>query len=238
MKKAQITMFIMIGMALLVLAGMVFYASEIARQRVFVRPVEASSAKELVELCLGAVADDALLTIGRQGGAANLGVDNFETIKTSYLFDLGENKVPDTTAVQQELSGYIEEHIGSCLGSFESLKERGIEVIEKAQLRITATIAEKDVRFSIDYQIEEKKGGMVTTPEFMPALKAVRLKEILQLANDIVESEKNTGLFDLDAECGLDVTHFPVEKTLITIITDNSFLIQNAPYRFVFAHRR
>ncbi len=238
MKKAQVTMFIMIGMALIVLSGIVFYASEFAQQRVFVRPVEASSAKELVELCLGVIADDALLTIGKQGGVANLGIDNFETIKTSYLFDAGENKVPDTTAVQQELSSYIEEHLGKCLGGFELLKEKGITIIEKSQPRIITTIAERDVRFEISYDLEERKGDMVTSPEFMPTLKAVRLKEILQLANDLVESERNTGLFDLDVDCSLDVIHFPVDNTLVTIISDNSFLIQNTPYRFVFAHKR
>ncbi|MEM2916549.1 MAG: hypothetical protein QXT19_04290 [Candidatus Woesearchaeota archaeon] len=62
---------------------------------------------------------------------------------------------------------------------------------------------------------------------------------MLQLANDIVSSEvKNNGLFDLDIDCSLDVTHLPYQKTLITIISDPDFLIQNLPYRFVFAHRR
>lgn len=232
-------MFIMLGMTLMVVAGIVFYASGIAQQKVFVRPIEASSAKDLVEQCLGMIADDALLVIGKHGGFAELGADYFEPLNTSYLYDFGENKVPDTAVVEQQLAEYVDSHIMNCVGSFELLKDKGIEVIEKSQPRTRVIIAEKDVQFILDYQIEEKKAGMVTSPEFLPVLKRVRLKEILQLANDIVTSEaKNDGLFDLDIDCSLDVTHLPYQKTLITIISDPDFLIQNLPYRFVFAHRR
>ncbi|MEM4247419.1 MAG: hypothetical protein QXR48_04545 [Candidatus Woesearchaeota archaeon] len=229
----------MLGMTLMVVAGIVFYASGIAQQRVFVRLVEASSAKELVEQCLGIIADDALLTIGKHGGYAELGTDYFEPINTSYLYDFGENKVPDIAIAEQQLAEYVDAHISNCIGSFELLKEKGVEVVEKSQPKTTVIIAEKDVRFSLDYPIEEKKAGTVTIPEFLPVIKFVRLKEILQLANDIVSSEvKNNGLFDLDIDCELDITHWPYQKTLITIITDHNFLIQDAPYKFVFAHRR
>lgn len=239
MRNAQVTMFIMIGMILLVFAALFFYATELVQKRVEVRVVEASSTKELVEHCLGVVAEDALLVIGRQGGVARLTGSYFEPLNTSYLFDEGENKVPDTDAVAQELSDYSEEHLGLCIDGFKVLEKKGITAVEKGPLKVTTLIAEKDVRFSIDWQLEERKGGVVTTPEFVPAQKAVRLKEILQLASDLVESEQtNEGLFDLDVPCNLDVLHFPLEKTLVTIITDQQFLIQNKPYRFVFAHRR
>jgi hypothetical protein len=239
MKKAQITIFIILGMAVLVLAGTVYYATGIAQQKVFVRHIEASSAKDLVEQCLGIIADDALLTIGKHGGFAELNVNYFEPLNTSYLYDMGENKAPDTSVVEQQLSEYVDSHIMQCIDNFDLVKEKGIEVIEKAQPKTTVLMAEKDVRFTIDYQVEEKKADMVTTPEFLPVTKFVRLKEIITLANNIVESEKNNnGLLDLDIECSLDVVHFPFEKTLITVITDSNFLIQNTPYRFVFAHRR
>jgi hypothetical protein len=238
-KKAQLTMFMLLGIIIIVFAGLVFYISEIAQKRVEVRPVEASSAKELVELCLGEVADDALLTVGKQGGKANLGSDYFEPLNTSYLYDFGENKALDKTAVEQQLSEYIDANIAKCIGSFELLKNKGIEVFEKSQPRASALITEKEVIFSISYDLEEKKADLTTRPEFMPAFKAVRLKKIIELADSIIESEKNNnGLFDLDNDCEFEVTHFPVEKTLITIITDTNFLIQDRHYRFVFAHRR
>ncbi|MEM4240412.1 MAG: hypothetical protein QXM31_04175 [Candidatus Woesearchaeota archaeon] len=239
MKKAQLTVFLMMAIVLLAIAGITFYAAEIMQKRVFVRHVEASSAKGLVEQCLGLVADDALLVIGRQGGYAELSKTHFEPLKTNYLYDAGEDKAPDILTVQQQLSDYIEAQISKCIGNFELLQEMGITVEEKSQPKIEALIADENVLFSINYALEEKKGDMVTVPEFSPAIKAVRLKKIIELARKIVESEqKNNGLFDLDIDCELDITHFPVEKTLITIITDNSFLIQDKPYRFVFAHRR
>ncbi len=229
----------MIGIVLMVFAGIVFYATEVIQRRAEIKIVEASDAKGLVEYCLGAVAEDALLTVGRQGGSARLQGKYFEPLNTSYLFDGGENNVPDTDSVEQELADYIEEHLGSCIDGFKVLEKKGIVVIEKARPRLTVLLAEKDMRFTINYDIEERKGDMVTKPEFVPALKAVRLKEMLRLADDMVESEKrNKGLFDLDMPCNLDITHFPLQKTLITIITDNNFLIQDKPFRFVFAHRR
>ncbi len=239
MMKAQVTLFIMLGMVLLVLSAIVFYIVDLTSQKVFVHPIEPSSAEQLVEQCLGLLADDALLVIGKHGGYAELGVNYFEPLKTSYLYDAGVNNAPDSATVEQQLSEYIDAHIMNCLGNFELLRDKGIEVIEKAQPRTTTIIAGNSVRFTIDYKIEEKKGDMITTPEFLPTMKAVRLAEILQLANDIVASEqKNNNLFDLDVECSLEVTHFPVEKTLVTVITDTNFLIQDSPYRFVFAHKR
>ncbi len=239
MRKAQVALFILMGMVVLVFGMLVFYLSDIMQARAGMRIVEASDAKQLVEYCLGVVAEDALLVIGSQGGFANLPITHFEPLKTAYLYDLGENNVPDPDAIAQELSDYINEHIGLCIGSFELLQKKGITVIERSQPRATALIGENEVTFLLDYDIEENKGGAVTKPEFLPAIKSVRLKKMVQLAKDIVESErKNSGLFDLDAECDLDVTHFPVEKTLVTVITDRNFLIQDLPYRFVFAHRR
>lgn len=237
-KKAQISMFILIGMVLLVFAGIFYYASELMQNRVDVRTVEASDAKQLVEYCLGAVADDALLVIGRQGGIANLQTDYFTILNTTYLFDRGENKALDSQAVEQELSSYIEQHLSSCTSNFENLIKKGIAVTEKSQPKATTTLAEKDVRFEISYDIEEKKGDIITRPEFLPAIKVVKLKEMVELADSMAEAEKNNGMFDLDSNCGLEITHFPVEKTLVTIITDKDFLIQDKPYRFVFAHRR
>lgn len=239
MKQGQITVFLMIGILLIVFAGLFFYASDLMHSRVQVRAVEASSAKDLVEHCLGVVAEDALIVVGRQGGVARLQSPFFELLNTSYLFDQGENNVPDSNAVEQALASYIEQHIGNCVDNFKTLEKKGITVVEKALPKVTTTIAMKDVRFAIDYDIEEHKGDMTTKPEFVPAQKAVRLGEILRLAGDLVQSEKsNNGLFDLDVSCTLDVIHFPYEKTLITIITDPHFLIQNQPFRFVFAHRR
>ena len=239
MKKAQVTMFIMIGMILLVMSALFFYATELSQKRVGITVVEASDAKELVEHCLNAVADDALLVIGRHGGFARLPVTYFEPLNATYLFDDGQNNALDADAVAQQLADYTEQHLNACVNDFLILQDKGIMVVEKSPPKVTVTLAERDVRFAIDYAVEEQKGGMKTVPSFVPAQKAVRLKHTAQLAHDLVESEKNNnGQFDLDAPCELDVTHFPIDKTLITIITDNNFLIQNKPYRFVFAHKR
>jgi hypothetical protein len=239
MKRGQITLFLMLGIMLIVFAGLFFYASDQLRSKVQVRAVEASSAKELVEHCLGLVAEDALITVGRQGGVAQLSNQYFVPLNTSYLFDQGEDKTPDSTAVERELSGYIEQHIGACIGNYQVLEQKGITVVQTALPKVTTTIAIKDVQFAIDLPLEEHKGDMTTTPSFVPARKDVRLGEMLRLAGDLVESEKyNNGFFDLDVPCGLDVTHFPLEKTLITVITDKSFLMQNQPFHFAFAHRR
>jgi hypothetical protein len=237
-RKAQVTVFIMIGMIMLVFAALFFYAAELVQKRSDLHVVEASSAKELVESCLGVIAEDALLVTGRQGGFANLPLQYFEPLNTTYLFDEGQNEVPDVPTVQQELASYIDDHIGNCINDFIVLADKGIVVNELGQPKSSILIAERDVQFSIDYPIEERKADLATKPEFMPVKKNVKLKDVLQLANDLIESERTTGLFDLDAPCGLEVTHFPLDSTLVSIITDSDFLIQNKPFRFVFAHRR
>ncbi len=229
----------MIGMILLVLAALFFYGVEVMQKRVEIRVVEASSAKDLVEHCVGIVGQDALLVIGRHGGFAELDGEYFERLNTSYLFDEGANQVPDVGTVEEELSTYIEQHLGACIDEFEVLRGKGITVTEQAQPKIATTLAEQEVQFAIDYPVEEHKGGLTTTPAFVPVRKAVRLKHILELADALVESEKgNDGLFDLDVPCALHVTHFPLDKTLVTVIADPGYLIAEQPYRFVFAHRR
>ena len=239
MKKGQITMFMMIGIILLVFTALTFYLTDVMQARVTVQSVEASSAKGLVEQCLNLVAEDALIVIGKQGGFAQLPQVYFEKMNTSYLFDNGENNVPDISLVEQELSQYTENHIGLCIDNFESLNKKGISVDILAPPKVTATIAKEDVRFVIDYAVEEVQGTRVTRPEFLPATKTpIKLEGMLKLANAIVDSEQKTNLFDLDIPCELEVTHFPLEKTLVTVITDHNALIQDAPYMFVFAHRR
>jgi hypothetical protein len=229
----------MIGMILLVFAALFFYASELVQKRSDIRVVEASSAKELVEYCLGVIAEDALIVTGRQGGFAQLPLHYFEPLNATYLFDDGQNEVPDVPTVQQELANYIDDHIGNCVNDFAVLADKGIVVNELGKPKSSVLIAERDVQFTIDYAVEERKADLATRPEFMPVKKPVKLKNVLELADDLAESERvNNGLFDLDVDCGLEVAHFPIDNTLITVISDNDFLIQNKPARFVFAHRR
>ena len=237
MSKAQVTLFVMIGLVMMVVAALFFYAVDVTQKRE-VQVAEVSSAKQLVEYCLDAVAEDALIAIGRNGGFAAPANDRFAPLNATYLADAGENKVPEPAQVSEELSDYIEHNFNKCVDGFSALESKGIDVDITGDPEVNTIIAERDVQFIITYAIAEIKAGKVTIPEFTPVRKAVRLKEMLQLANDIVASELKTGLFDLDVQCAFDVTHFPLDKTLITVIADKNVLIQNAPYSLVFAHKR
>jgi hypothetical protein len=236
MKRAQVTLFVMIGLVMMVVAALFFYAVDITQQR-NVRVAEISSAKQVVEYCLDAVAEDALITVGKNGGFAEAANDR-GPLNATYLADAGENKVPEPAQVSEELSDYIEHNLHKCIDGFSALEAKGIEVDVTGDPEVTAIIAESDVQFSVNYAIAEIKAGAVTVPEFTPVRKAVRLKAMLQLANDLVASEIKTGLFDLDVQCAFDVMHFPIDQTLLTVIADRNFLVQNAHYSLVFAHRK
>ncbi len=139
-KRAQISVFIIIGILVLLVAGLVLYA----RQAAIANPVtpaeqislssEMASAEVFVNQCLKKVADDA---IGRYG---------FE----------------DTYA-EINIRDAIEKEVPECTGGFASFKEQGITITAgkpEAGVNIYPTSVSINLKYPLSIQDGQKKGSV------------------------------------------------------------------------------
>jgi len=236
MKKAQVTVFMIIGLIILITAGLFFYTStrqakeEIA-PGVFVAiqniPVELDPVSNYITQCLDDVSTRALILAGEHGGYIDLDdpeltIENFKitnnptesdavvfaqnsNLKIPYWWYLESNnqctgtcvyasKRPelkqDPGSIEVQLNKFIAKELPNCLNNFDSLKQQGFEIDEKSPVEIDTKIAEDDVVFILNYELEVNKGNVTSKLEQFFVRIPVDLEKIYNLATEITNLQQ------------------------------------------------
>jgi len=158
-KKAQVTLFIIIAIVIvaIVLIGFVY------RDKIFIttqkiRPEVVAPVQQLVQACLNVAANDALISVGFQGGY----VEPMTYLKTnlseiSYWYYNGEDKRPSIENIENELSKYVDLALPLCL-RFNPLKDYNLDYNES---NTTVLIKNNTVIFNSNFPISIKKNDLV-----------------------------------------------------------------------------
>ena len=164
-KKGQITIFILVGIVLLVAVGFLLYyqSYSIAKSDVnsiFSFGLDVNPIQNYIENCLSITADEGLGYIGEQGGYYKLDdvpSTNSAIYNTSYYFFLGRGLMPSRSDIEGELSDYIEDYLLLCLQNFSTFKEQGWE-IESGDIKSSVKLNGDNVRVLLDMPLTVKKG--------------------------------------------------------------------------------
>jgi len=243
-KRGQLTVFMIMGIAILLVALILMYIFG-GLAKVDAKP-KVSGLKDIEDFasyCLSLKAKEGLVLLGKQGGFIPLVNPFFIPLNTSYLYYSGRNYVPTVSAVESRLARYVETGVKECFESGKSeFEKKAISITQLSEPIASVTIAEKDVVFMLNWSLRAEQRTETFAVNNFADTENLRLKDILSAANKLVQSEiDNNGLFDLDALTEeLDISFFPYgsQNALVTVISDDGYLVGTEPYMFVFAHAR
>lgn len=169
MKKAQITTFVVVGLVVVILAGMVIYFATSTTKRQGqknVRITQQSTTRtqqvsNFITSCLEKTTKDGVILVGRKGGHAldqsqkqyydstyEINIDYGNEGITTLLLDEGE--------VTAQLNTYILNNVMPCIGDFSTFELQGFEIekpgIETVEVKVE--LLENGVLVTLDYPIE------------------------------------------------------------------------------------
>lgn len=157
-KKAQITVFIIIGIVLLIFAGIVLYynlASKEAGSEIESVVVDTSPMRSFIESCLQTTLTKAIDYVSLQGGFYHTPEDYIINLGYTipYYHDVVKGDLMISLAdIEKQISYYIEDNINDCIDNFSVFKELGYQ-IEAGDKNIISNINDAGVSVDMIYPL-------------------------------------------------------------------------------------
>lgn len=201
-KKGQITIFIIIGIVLLLSLILVltlrkeivtFTTDEII-------PPERGKVEQFVTSCIDRVGEEALFRLGLQGGYVympdHIENDGWKHLRISPMnvvpfWAYGEvTNVPSLEDLQKEIDVYMEENLRACLFDLEPFQST-YDVVEKSRIESSTEIVDTKVIFNVDWALEvrDKAGELVTELVNHRSENPAKLKRLHQTAERVILRE-------------------------------------------------
>ncbi|QQG39092.1 MAG: hypothetical protein HYS32_01380 [Candidatus Woesearchaeota archaeon] len=181
MKRGQVTIFIIIGLIVLIAVGVFIYVNTtiekkklgVEEQKGLVIPKQVEPIKRFVDSCVEEVTKDAIITAGLQGGYTSLSRDQFlgtpgnifsnslqifSGLNVPYWFyekasGIQEQKIPSLSQIEEQISNYIDVNLEDCINNLESFEKVGYNfTIEKPKTK--TDIRQDEVIVITSYPIE------------------------------------------------------------------------------------
>ncbi len=243
-KRGQITTFVVIGLVLIAVIGVFIYTRQMQVQQATTtagREVVSADVRPLqifVEQCIQKTAVPGIYLLGEQGGYINPPANSYDSdiFTIGYGFSGNSTTLPTIEAMQAEISDYLKEFIPLCTAGFEDFKKEGTEISE-GNITVNATIFQDKVQFAVNYPIEVRSLGKSSSLKSFYSTVPIKLGYYHDVASQIIDNSRGgitiTDLFFPS----LNVNLLPVSgDTLIFALVDNSTVIDNRTYMFLFAY--
>jgi hypothetical protein len=218
--KSQVTLFVIIGIVILFSAAIIIYIQ--TKTHTPDMPAVKKDAVELyVEQCLTQVTEEALASIGMQGGYINVsGADTqlalHDPFRSPMLSTAGGNLfIPywlyqDTSgfdrsempqleksydgdySIQWQLEDYIGRNVRTCVDNFAVFRPQGIEVIERGTLATDVLIGEDAVSVKLTYPLDVIEQDTTIRKSAFIVDVPVRLGMVYRLAKEIRDYETSS----------------------------------------------
>ncbi len=249
-KRSQVTVFVIIAVVLVAVAGVALFATKDANRpddsRFF---AQANAKPELLNVrsailgCRDNAVKDSLVNIGVQGGYSDKPANVIDLGWTfiPYYYMEGKYAFPQKAFVEKEFGKEIDKTFTKCINdlSFEGFS------IDKKTSKTKAIIKNKEVDIKIDMPISIKKDDSVFALEMKdaPVIVNSSLFDIIEVAGYIVESHKNdskmlcvTCVADMAEERNLYVNAFDLmNNSVLYVISEN--YTSDEPYSYEFLNR-
>jgi hypothetical protein len=204
-RKGQITVFIIIGLIIVISIFLYLYLKQRANyfQPEVVTPTEIMPIQQYVQSCIYDSAKDAINTLGMQSGfieipadirrnpSSYLRVDPFGMLIRPFWYYRGQVRIPSEDYLKYEISQYVQDNLINCVGDFRAFAKQ-FDIVA-GQARVTTSMGDKSVIVEVDFPIEirDRKVRKITNIRKFKSEVPVRLKAAYQLAKKIMEAENN-----------------------------------------------
>jgi len=251
-KKSQISLFILFGAVILIVAGFLFYTEqktgETKTENINEVSLELEPIENFVRVCIRDTAKKSMLFIGKQGGYFELKKpylkdDNFNL---PYYFYEDSGIVPSAKDIEKEISKYINNNLPTCINNFEEFRKLGFE-IEYQDISANVMMGQDSVSFSVNFPLIIKKDGSIHKIEnFVVTIYNMPLRKINNLSKEIINLQLQdkdsiclSCLYDLGEKNDLfiDITEYLDNTLIFDLRAYNTDLgiSPDTPYNFTFA---
>ncbi len=247
-KRGQITVFLLVGVLLLLLFAGILYFTSISQKKSLQAEEEHPLASQFrariaayVESCLRSTATPGLFLLARQGGRIYPPPDTVlitENELISFAYRNGE-RITRKELMEKDLERFISATIKECLDQ-SPFKEEGLR-FSAGQPEADVLIQPENINLNLHYPLELQSGDdMLRIQDFTTTL-PVRLGRILSIEEKIIEMhEERPFLYNLGsfAQQNVTVVAFPLdEETSIFSIYDEDSVLNSLPFYYWFALR-
>lgn len=230
MRKAQISVFMIIVVLLLLVFGFIFYMLD---GLTIIRGEKLPEVHSHIQDCASQTLEDGLIKLGQQGGRITLKEPIFD--QTSVLLQNSSSYIPSVEEVESELETHVKNNIRDCI-DFEAFK--GISLSKEDEPDPTVIIGKRDVTLKLNYILTFKKGEKIITLEDYVVSKDVGMLQILNVVNKIIMYQIENGMIldnIMQEHQNFQFRIAPYNDHLLISIKDTNYMINNKPYEFVFA---
>jgi len=176
MKKGQISVFIIIGLFVLAIAGFLIFL--FPNIRIETRYTTINDLVIFVEDCIDSVTKFGLYKIGMQGGPIYLLNNFYDDGFFSIAYAYNEKKTfISLDEIERQLEFFINENLPACISDFAAFKERGFK-IEYGKPIADATFARDDVFVELEFPLNITKGETSWKLEKFNANVPIKIKRI------------------------------------------------------------
>lgn len=220
-KRGQLTIFIIIGIILLIIAGLYLALNEFVFKSQFQQelqkqkniPLEAQPIADFFSSCTKKVATDAVSIVAQHGGYITLPRDTIPTsdfsplpstleifpnsnIRTSVWFREQPNGIHRTTIpsiqfMESEIQGYINENFEQCLENLTTFTDIGFSFTIGGSPKSDVQILDKVVNVKVNLPVQISKADFSVSLENNLAQLDSRLGELHTIATEIVNKENS-----------------------------------------------
>ncbi len=206
MVRGQITVFIILGIVLLLGVSTVVYftSQQVSFREGIVVDKEAQPVYDYVASCISTITEEGVTRQGLQGGYVNipqdiertppsyLPMDSRNTIKVPLWYFENEARVPTLAQMESDLSGFVQENLLGCLDNFKAFQ---YPVVANATPIVSTAIGDK-VTVKVDYPVDiQRPERTVSVTQFVSSVD-VRLKEAYDLAVRTMQKEDDNAWFE------------------------------------------
>ncbi|MGM5482170.1 MAG: Ig domain-containing protein [Nanobdellota archaeon] len=184
MKRAQITIFIIIGIVILAIAGLLF---SLTFSEPLSKDIDAKSLEPYVSECLRGILKDSVEVVSAQGGfiiPPNDSIFLSEYISVPYFY-ADEKKIPSKEIIEEQIEKYIVMSIPMC--QLDVFEKQSFD-LEKKEPSPKVSITDGEVSVNLDYPITLKKGNVTIQKNTFSAKTKSRLGEFHLYAKKLSET--------------------------------------------------
>ena len=220
-KRAQVTIFIILGIIILISVGLFLFLRQettIFRPERSVPP-ELEPMNRFITSCLETISRDGINIIGQNGGFINIPrevqLDRFSYLSVTPLFPElktplwyynHENRMPSEEFMRNELETYIEDNLDECLGNLEPFREQYV-INEITNKSVVVDLQERGTIVKLVWNLE------ITTPQINQTTKIqefiseipIRLKTTYDMAKAVFEEAINDKFIEVKTLTLIDI---------------------------------
>ena len=254
-RKAQVTLFIVIGLVILISTGLFLYFKGIIIKEVEIIQPEIMPVKHFIDSCIKGIAEDGIEKVGLTGGyikfpdfIENTPISYLPTapignLKTPYWWYDGISSIPTEDFIKMQLSDYVAEELKKCINNFEDFGH-DFDIKELGGITAIVEFGKSDVIVKVNFPLEisDKLGKTIYKISKFSATIPVRLKAVYELAKAIMETENKQAFLeektidlmaldndipttDIEVTCGKKTWYLPEVKAKL-----QRLLMVNLPY--------